>query len=177
MYQADRINQPSPGRDSECGYRRTRHRRSSLRRRNQPGESGTTHFHTFLFCIISIASYELSCDPVWTDGMDRDDSYPDQSCPMADHHRGTMAESHWEDHCSSASICSQSSDEEMKPMGHSKGELYPPGGDTRDYPTTVCNILTHSGPSAGMGPPVDLGGPPYSGKEYLHSRPHRGIYR
>lgn len=57
MYQADRINQPSPGRDSECGYRRTRHRRSSLRRRNQPGESGTTHFHTFLFCIISIASY------------------------------------------------------------------------------------------------------------------------
>uniref|UniRef100_A0A4W6CJN2 Potassium voltage-gated channel, subfamily H (eag-related), member 6a n=1 Tax=Lates calcarifer TaxID=8187 RepID=A0A4W6CJN2_LATCA len=120
---ADRINQPTPSRDSECGYRRTRHRRGSLRRRNRP------------------------------DGMDREDSYPDQSCPMANHHRGTMAGSHWEDLCSSASICSQSSDEEMKPMGHSKGELYPPGGDTRDYPPAVVNILPHSGPSAGMGPP------------------------
>ncbi|XP_023269517.1 potassium voltage-gated channel subfamily H member 6 isoform X2 [Seriola lalandi dorsalis] len=129
---ADRINQPTPSRDSECGYRRARHRRSSLRRRNRP------------------------------DGMDREDSYPDQSCPMANHHRATMAGSHWEDLCSSASICSQSSDEEMKHMGHSKGELYPPGGDTRDYPPAVVNILPHSGPSAGMGPPVDLGGPPFS---------------
>ncbi|KAI3359577.1 hypothetical protein L3Q82_013976 [Scortum barcoo] len=128
---ADRINQPTPGRDSECGYRQSRHRRSSLRRRNRP------------------------------DGMDREDSYPDQSCPMVNHHRGTMAGPHWEDLCSSASICSQSSDEEMKPMGHSKGELYPPGGDTRDYPPAVVNLLPHSGPSAGMGPPVDLGGPPY----------------
>ncbi|XP_040918395.1 potassium voltage-gated channel subfamily H member 6a isoform X2 [Toxotes jaculatrix] len=129
---ADRVNQTTPSRDSECGYRRTRHRRSSLRRRNRP------------------------------DGMDREDSYPDHSCPMANHHRGTMAGSHWEDLCSSASICSQSSDEETKPMGHSKGELYPPGGDTRDYPPAVVNILPHSGPSAGMGPPVDLGGPPFS---------------
>ncbi|XP_042249096.1 potassium voltage-gated channel subfamily H member 6a isoform X2 [Thunnus maccoyii] len=129
---ADRVNQPTPGRDSECGYRRKRHRRRSLRRRNRP------------------------------DGMDRDDSYPDQSCPMANHHRDTIAGSHWEDLCSSASICSQSSDEEMKPVGHSKGELYPPGGDTRDYPPAVVNLLPHSGPSAGMGPPVDLGGPPYS---------------
>uniref|UniRef100_A0A671YD82 Potassium voltage-gated channel, subfamily H (eag-related), member 6a n=1 Tax=Sparus aurata TaxID=8175 RepID=A0A671YD82_SPAAU len=111
---ADRINQPTPGRDSECGYRRTRHRRSSLRRRNRP------------------------------DGMDREDSYPDQPCPMANHHQGTMAESHWEDLCSSGSICSQSSDEEMKPMGHSKGELYPPGGDTRDYPPAVVNLLPHT---------------------------------
>ncbi|XP_039976097.1 potassium voltage-gated channel subfamily H member 6a isoform X2 [Xiphias gladius] len=128
----DRINQPTPSRDSECGYRRTTHRRSSLRRRNRP------------------------------DGMDREDSYPDQSCPMANHHRGTTAGSHWEDLCSSASICSQSSDEEMKPMGLSKGELYPPGGDTRDYPPAVANILPHSGPSAGMGAPVDLGGQPFS---------------
>uniref|UniRef100_A0A3B4ZUJ0 Potassium voltage-gated channel subfamily H member 6 n=1 Tax=Stegastes partitus TaxID=144197 RepID=A0A3B4ZUJ0_9TELE len=128
---ADRINQTTPGRDSECGYRLTRHRRS-LRRRNRP------------------------------DGMDREDSYPDQSCPMANHHRGTMAGSQWEDLCSSASVCSQSSDEEMKPVGHSKGEPYPPGGDTRDYPPAVVNLLPHSGPSAGMGPPVDLGGPPYT---------------
>ncbi|CAI5676209.1 potassium voltage-gated channel subfamily H member 6a isoform X1 [Oreochromis aureus] len=128
----DRINQPTPGRDSECGYRLTRHRRSSLRRRNRP------------------------------DGMDREDPYPDQSRSMSNHHRGTMAGSHWEDLCSSASICSQSSDEEMKPIGHSKGELYPHAGDTRDYPSAVVNLLPHSGPSAGIGPPVDLGGPPYS---------------
>ncbi|XP_056263243.1 potassium voltage-gated channel subfamily H member 6a isoform X2 [Pseudoliparis swirei] len=124
---ADRIQQPTPGRDSECGYRRTRHRRSSLRRRNRP------------------------------DGMDREDSYPDQSCPMANHHQGMMAESHWEDLCSSASIGSQSSDEEMKPLGHSKGELYP-----TDCPSAVVNLLPHSGPSAAIGPPVDPGGPPYS---------------
>ncbi|XP_029914633.1 potassium voltage-gated channel subfamily H member 6a isoform X2 [Myripristis murdjan] len=128
---ADRINQPTPSGDSECSYRRPRHRRSSLRRRNRP------------------------------DGMDRDDSYPDQSCPMGNHHRSTGG-SHWEDLCSSASICSQSSDEEVKPTGHGKGELYPPGGDTRDYPPAVVNLLPPSGPSAGMGPPVDHGGPPYS---------------
>ncbi|XP_060882680.1 potassium voltage-gated channel subfamily H member 6a isoform X1 [Labrus mixtus] len=129
---ADRINQTSPGKDSECGYRRARHRRSSLRRRNRP------------------------------DGMDRDDSYPDQSCLMGNHHQGVTTGSHWDDLCSSPSICSQSSDEEMKPMGQSKVELYPPGSDTRDYPPAVVNLLPHSGPSAGMGPPVDLGGPPYS---------------
>ncbi|XP_062264179.1 potassium voltage-gated channel subfamily H member 6a isoform X2 [Platichthys flesus] len=129
---ADRINQPTPSRDSECGYRRTRHRRSSLRRRNRP------------------------------DGMDREDSYPDQSCTMANHHQSAMAGAHWDDLCSSTSICSQSSDEEMKPMRHSKGELYPPTGDARDCPPAVVNILPHSGPSAGVGPPVDRGGPPLS---------------
>ncbi|KAA8585437.1 hypothetical protein FQN60_004131 [Etheostoma spectabile] len=128
---ADRIHQPTQGRESECGYRRTRHRRSSLRRRNRP------------------------------DGMDREDSYPDQSCPMANH-QGTMSGSHWEDLCSSASICSQSSDEEMTPMGQSKGELYPTRGDTRDYSPAAVNLLPHSGPSARMGPPVDPGGPQYS---------------
>lgn len=56
-------------------------------------------------------------------------------------------------------------------MGLSKGELYPPGGDTRDYPPAVANILPHSGPSAGMGAPVDLGGQPFSSKEatYIQS--------
>ncbi|XP_068192185.1 potassium voltage-gated channel subfamily H member 6a [Antennarius striatus] len=127
---ADRINQTTM--DSECGYRRTRRRRSSLRHRNRP------------------------------DGMDRKDSYPDQSCQMATYRRGTKTESHWADLCSSASICSQSSDEEMKPMGHSKEELYPHGGDNRDYPPAVVNLLPRSGTSGGMGPPVDLGGPPYS---------------
>ncbi|XP_029013982.1 potassium voltage-gated channel subfamily H member 6a isoform X2 [Betta splendens] len=125
---ADRINQPTPSRDSECGYRRSRHRRGSLRRRNRP------------------------------DGTDREDSYPDRSCAMLNHHGG----SHWEDLCSSASICSQSSDDELKPVGQSKVELYPAGGDTRDYPPAVVNMLPHSGPSTGMVPPVDLGGSPYS---------------
>nr|XP_040047636.1 potassium voltage-gated channel subfamily H member 6a isoform X1 [Gasterosteus aculeatus aculeatus] len=128
---ADRIQQPTPGRDSECGYRRTRHRKSSLRRRNRP------------------------------DGMDREDSCPNQSCPMANHQQGTMSGSHWEGLCSSASICSQSSDEEIRPMGHRKGELFPTG-DTRDYLPAVVNLLPQSGPSAGMGPPVDLTGPQYS---------------
>ena len=112
----------------------------------------------------------LSRDSVCTDGMDREDSYPDQSCTMANHHQSTMAGPDWDDLCSSTSICSQSSDEEMKPMGHSKGELYPPSGDTRDYPPEVVNILPHSGPSAGVGPPVERGGPPISGRESTYIR-------
>lgn len=98
------------------------------------------------------------------DGMDREDSYPDQTCSLGNH-RGLIAGTNWEDLCSSASICSQSSDEEMKPVGQSKGELYLSRGDTRDYTSTVVNILPPSGPSAGIGPPVDLGGPPYSGED------------
>uniref|UniRef100_A0A3Q3N7Y2 Potassium voltage-gated channel, subfamily H (eag-related), member 6a n=1 Tax=Mastacembelus armatus TaxID=205130 RepID=A0A3Q3N7Y2_9TELE len=124
---ADRVNQPTPSRESECGCRQARHRRNSLRH-----------------------------------GMDREDSYPDQLCPMGNHHRGLITGSHWEDLCSNASICSQSSDEEMKPVGHSKGELYPPGSDTRDYPSAVVNILPHGAASAGLGQPIELGGPPYS---------------
>ncbi|XP_068606493.1 potassium voltage-gated channel subfamily H member 6a [Brachionichthys hirsutus] len=129
---ADRINQTTPAMDSECGYRRTRRRRSSLHRRNRP------------------------------DGMNCEDSYPDQSCQMANYRRGTKAGSHWEELCSSASICSQSSDEEMKTMGHSREELYPHGGDNRDYPPAAVNLLPRSGTSGGTAPPVDLGGPPYS---------------
>jgi len=117
--------------------------------------------HVSVFTNLHIVLYWLSCDNVCADGMDREDSYPDQSCPMANHHQGMMAESHWEDLCSSASIGSQSSDEEMKPLGHSKGELYP-----TDCPSAVVNLLPHSGPSAAIGPPVDPGGPPYSGKQF-----------
>ncbi|XP_016896313.1 potassium voltage-gated channel subfamily H member 6a isoform X1 [Cynoglossus semilaevis] len=124
---ADRINQSTPGRSSEH-RRRARHRRSSVWQRNRP------------------------------DGMDCDTSYPDQSCPILNHHQNTStAGSNWEDLCSSASVCSQSSDEEIKPVGQSKGELYHIGGDPRDYP-----LLPHSGPSAGIGPSADLGAPPFS---------------
>ncbi|XP_037544652.1 potassium voltage-gated channel subfamily H member 6a [Nematolebias whitei] len=126
---ADRINQTTPSRNSECGCRPTRHRRGSLRRRNRP------------------------------DGMDHEDSYPDRSCSMANHHRSAGAGSHWEDLCSS---CSQSSDEELKPVQHNKKELYVHGGDSRDYQPAVVSLPPHSGPSAGVGQSVELGGPPYS---------------
>ncbi|XP_017274925.1 potassium voltage-gated channel subfamily H member 6a [Kryptolebias marmoratus] len=126
---ADRINQTTPSRNSECGCRLTRHRRSSLRRRNRP------------------------------DGMDHEDPYPDRSCSMANHRQGTGAGSRWDDLCSS---CSQSSDEEMKPVQRSKKELYVRGGDSRDYQPAVVGLLSHSGPSAGVGQPVELGSPPYS---------------
>uniref|UniRef100_A0A8C5HH67 Cyclic nucleotide-binding domain-containing protein n=1 Tax=Gouania willdenowi TaxID=441366 RepID=A0A8C5HH67_GOUWI len=125
----DRVNQQSPSRDSACGYRLTRHRRKSLRRRNRP------------------------------DGMDREESYPDPPCPLANYHCGTMTGSHLEEQCSSASISSHSSDEEMKPVRESKGELYPPRGDTRAYPQKVVDPLPHSGTAAGMGAPVELRAP------------------
>lgn len=165
MYQADRINQPTLSRDSERRYRR-RHRRSFLRRRNRPGNRlgqvlSSEHI-SMLFCQMS----DLYISVPWLspDGMDREEYYPDRSCPMANHHRGTAAGSHWENRCSSGSVCSGlSSDEETKPTGHSRGEQHPPGSDTREHPPAVVNLLPPSGPSAGTGPPVDLGGPPYSG--------------
>lgn len=126
---ADRINQSTPGRDSECGFHRRRHRRGSLRRRNRP------------------------------DGMDREDTFPDQSGPVPNHH--CSPGSQWGDLCSSGSLCSQSSDEETKPVGRSKTELYPSGADPREYPPVV-NHLPHSGPSAAIGRPVDIIGPSYS---------------
>ncbi|XP_061568607.1 potassium voltage-gated channel subfamily H member 6a isoform X2 [Cololabis saira] len=132
---ADRINRRKLSRDSEYGCRLTRHRRSSLRRRNRP--DGTDH-----------EDHE-------------EDSFPDQSCPMANHHQSTAERSHWEDLCTSASICSQSSEEEMKPVQRSKGEPYPPGPDARDYPSAVVSLLPHSGPSAELAPSVDLGSAPY----------------
>lgn len=159
MYQADRINQPSPDRDCHCSYRRARRRRSSLRRRNRPGEWGQRSPSA------PIVSKGMTESPVtvWADGTDHEDSYHDQSCHMVNHHRGTTAESPWEDLCSSVSICSQSSDEEMKPVDRNRVEMYPPAGDSRDYPATVLNLVPHTAPSAGLGPSVDLGGPPYPG--------------
>ncbi|XP_075873142.1 potassium voltage-gated channel subfamily H member 6a [Nelusetta ayraudi] len=123
---ADRVDQKSPGRDSECGYQRARRHRGSLHRRNRP------------------------------DGTDHEDSeYPDPAG-----HCGA-GESRWDELCSSGSLCSQSSDEDVKPMARSRAELYPAGGDAREFPPRMCGLLRHSGPSATRGPPADLGGPPY----------------
>ncbi|XP_057673096.1 potassium voltage-gated channel subfamily H member 6a isoform X1 [Corythoichthys intestinalis] len=129
---ADRLNQTTPSKDSECGYRRTRRRRGSPRRRNRP------------------------------DGTDREDTYPEQSCPLANRHR--VATSRWDEQCSSETFSSESSDEEVKRGRRSgKGELYaPPAGDARDYPPGVMNLLPHARPPPGMGKPMDLAGPPYS---------------
>ncbi|KAG7459768.1 hypothetical protein MATL_G00214240 [Megalops atlanticus] len=126
---ADRIIQPIPSEDSDCGYRRPRRRRNSLHCRNRP------------------------------DGMDREDSYPDQPCPTLGNHGGAVPHSHWDELCSSPSPCSQSSEDEMKPVGHGKAELYPPGGDTHDYPPAVVSLLPPSGAPAGMGEPLDRGHP------------------
>ncbi|XP_045077039.1 potassium voltage-gated channel subfamily H member 6-like isoform X2 [Coregonus clupeaformis] len=108
------------------------------------------------------------------DGMDREDSFPDQSCPLGNHN-GPDTSSHWEGMCSSASACSQSSDDEMKPLGHSKAELYPSGDDTDDYPPAVVSLLPPSGPSAGMGPPLDRGSHQYTAAAPINM-PGPGVY-
>ncbi|XP_066554571.1 potassium voltage-gated channel subfamily H member 6a isoform X2 [Amia ocellicauda] len=126
---ADRIINPLPSEDSDCGYRRPRRRKNSLHRRNRP------------------------------DGMDREDSYPDQPCPAMVNHRGAPQRPHWDELCSSPSPCSQSSEDEMKPLGHSKGELYSPSGDARDYTPAVVNLLPPSGNTASMGGPLERGHP------------------
>lgn len=153
--QADRVNQKSPGRDSECGYQRVRRRRDSLHRRNRPGECRRDDcFPSCLRCSLAEACFAIS----GTDGTDHEDS----ECPDPAG-RCRAGKSRWDQVCSSGSLCSQSSDEDAKPMAHSRAELYPAGGDAREFPPRMCGLLRHSGPSASRGPPVDLGGPPYSG--------------
>ncbi|KAK1160345.1 potassium voltage-gated channel subfamily H member 6-like [Acipenser oxyrinchus oxyrinchus] len=121
---ADRIIHSLPSEDSDCGYRRPRRRRNSLHRRNRP------------------------------DGMDREDSHPDQSCPQLPNHRGAVPRQPWDELCSSPSPCSESSEDEMKPLGQSKGELYPPRGDNQDCHPTMVNLLTpSSNPALEQGPP------------------------
>ncbi|XP_041087703.1 potassium voltage-gated channel subfamily H member 6a isoform X3 [Polyodon spathula] len=121
---ADRIIHSLPSEDSDCGYRRPRRRRNSLHRRNRP------------------------------DGMDREDSHPDQSCPQLPNHQGAVPRQPYDELCSSPSPCSASSEDEMKPLGQSKGELYPPRGDNQDYHPTMVNLLTPSSNAAlEQGPP------------------------
>ncbi|XP_077415516.1 potassium voltage-gated channel subfamily H member 6a isoform X2 [Vanacampus margaritifer] len=130
---ADRVNLPTPSKDSECGTRHHRGSpRGSPRRRNRP------------------------------DGMDREDSYPEQSCPMSNHHK--VATPRWDEQCSSDTFSSESSDEERKYVRRgSKGESYPsPPGGARDYPPAVMNLMPRGRPAPEMAKPVDLAGPPYS---------------
>ncbi|KAJ3601300.1 hypothetical protein NHX12_032272 [Muraenolepis orangiensis] len=131
---ADRINQVTPSGESECDYRPTRHGRHSMRRRNRP------------------------------DGTDGQDACPHQPCPARDPH-GDAGVSPWDELCSSASsLYSRSSDEEGKPAGHGKARAFPPGGggNRRDYPPAAVGLLPPNGASAGLGPPLDHAGPPYS---------------
>ncbi|XP_028674224.2 potassium voltage-gated channel subfamily H member 6a [Erpetoichthys calabaricus] len=128
---ADRIVNSLPSEDSECGYRRARRRRHSLHRRNRP------------------------------DGMDREDSYPDHTCHHLPNHQGAMLRPDWNELSSSSSLCSQSSEDEVKPSSQSKVE---PRGELRDYLPTVVNLRPPGTNAAGMGghpypaPPINMPG-------------------
>lgn len=54
VYQADRIMHATPSEDSECGYRRPRHRRNPLQR-NRPGKSA----HLVWYCYRNILFWSL----------------------------------------------------------------------------------------------------------------------
>ncbi|KAL4658203.1 potassium voltage-gated channel subfamily H member 6 [Arapaima gigas] len=129
---ADRIIQPIPSEDSDCGYHRPRRRRNSLHRRNRP------------------------------DGMDREDSCPNPSCRSLGNHRASVPRPRWDELCSSGSLCSQSSEDEVKTAGHSKSELYPSGGDAWEYPPAVVSLLPPAGTTASVGGPLERGRP-YAG--------------
>ncbi|KAJ8364419.1 hypothetical protein SKAU_G00132500 [Synaphobranchus kaupii] len=105
----DGIFQALPSEDSECGYRRPRRKRKSLHRRNRP------------------------------DGMDREESYSKQPCPTMGNHQGVAPGPQWDELCSTGSSCSQSSEEEMKTLGHSPTEI----------------LLPSSSATAGMGGPME----------------------
>ncbi|KAJ8284321.1 hypothetical protein COCON_G00031710 [Conger conger] len=110
---------------SECGHRRPRRKRDSMHRRNRP------------------------------DGMDREESCPNQPCPTMGNHQGAAPGPQWDELCSTGSSCTQSSEEEMKPLSHSPSELYPPGGDSFDYPRAMVSLLPPSTVPAGMGGPME----------------------
>ncbi|XP_041940783.1 potassium voltage-gated channel subfamily H member 6a isoform X1 [Alosa sapidissima] len=133
----DRIMQPTPSEESDCGYHRPRRRRNSLHRRNRP------------------------------DGMDRDDAYPDQSCAAVGNHRGALSRSHWDELGSSGSAASLSSEEDVKVLGAGRAELYPtPAGnaEARDYQPAVVNLLPPNSTAQSMGthpymaPPLNVSG-------------------
>ncbi|XP_063079281.1 potassium voltage-gated channel subfamily H member 6a isoform X2 [Engraulis encrasicolus] len=105
----DRIMQPTPSEDSDCCYHRPRRRKNSLHRRNRP------------------------------DGMDRDDSNPDQSFVVVGNHRGVLSESHWDELGSSGgSAASLSSEDDAKGPGATG-----PGACSELYPTATANATAN----------------------------------
>ncbi|KAL2101234.1 hypothetical protein ACEWY4_002995 [Coilia grayii] len=126
----DRIMQPTPSEESDCCYHRPRRRKNSLHHRNRP------------------------------DGMDREDSYPDQSFAVVGNHRGALSRPHWDELCSSGSgsVVSLSSEEDVKVPGAGRSELYPSSAsananpDAREYQPAVVNLLPPSSAAQSMAP-------------------------
>ena len=116
--------------------------------------------YNYMFTKNTRCDLGLLLSPSCPDGMDREDSYPDQSCPMGNH-RDPNTSSQWDDLCSSTSACS--SDDEMKPVGHSKAELR---CDTHDYRPAAVSLLGSGGPSAGLPGAMERGGQHYTGKRH-----------
>uniref|UniRef100_A0A8C1UK68 Potassium voltage-gated channel, subfamily H (eag-related), member 6a n=1 Tax=Cyprinus carpio TaxID=7962 RepID=A0A8C1UK68_CYPCA len=109
---ADRNMHPTPSEDSDCGYRRPRHRRNPLQR-NRP-------------------------DGMDRDGMD---TYPVQTCSPVGNHRGAIPLSHWDELCSNASADSMSSEEDMKPLVSGQGEMYSPGTEMQECSPSVVSLM------------------------------------
>uniref|UniRef100_A0A672LRX5 Potassium voltage-gated channel subfamily H member 6-like n=1 Tax=Sinocyclocheilus grahami TaxID=75366 RepID=A0A672LRX5_SINGR len=114
---ADRNMHPTPSEDSDCGYRRPRHRRNPLQR-NRP-------------------------DGMDRDGMD---TYPVQSCSPVGNHRGAITLSHWDELYSNASADSLSSEEDMKPLVSGRGEMYSPGTEMQEYSPSVVSLMPAATP-------------------------------
>ncbi|XP_051745779.1 potassium voltage-gated channel subfamily H member 6a isoform X3 [Ctenopharyngodon idella] len=131
---ADRIMHQTPSEDSDCGYRRPRHRRNPLQR-NRP-------------------------DGMDRDGID---TYPVQSCSPVGNHRGAIPLSHWDELCSNASAASLSSEEDLKPLVSGRGtDMYSPGTEMQEYShSAVSHLPPGNSTASAMGGP--LGGPhPYT---------------
>ncbi|XP_067238077.1 potassium voltage-gated channel subfamily H member 6a isoform X5 [Chanodichthys erythropterus] len=133
---ADRIMHQTPSEDSDCGYRRPRHRRNPLQR-NRPGN----------------------------DGMDRDgmETYPVQSCSPVGNHRGAIPLSHWDELCSNASAASLSSEEDLKPLVSARGtDMYSPGTEMQEYThSAISHLPPGNSTASAMGGPLG-GAHPYT---------------
>ncbi|XP_051994688.1 potassium voltage-gated channel subfamily H member 6-like isoform X1 [Xyrauchen texanus] len=116
---ADRIMHPTPSEDSDCGYRRPRHRRNPLQR-NRP-------------------------DGMDRDGMD---TYPIQTCSPIGNHRGAMPLTHWDELCSNTSAASLSSEGDLKPLVPGRGKIYSPGMEMQEYTPSAVSMGGSQDPGA-----------------------------
>lgn len=90
-----------------------------------------------------------------SDGTEREDSYPDQSCSSMGNHRRVLLHSNWDELGSSVSAASLSSEDELKHSGPGRGDVYSP--EVREYVPTVVNLVPPS--------TRERGAHPYSGTE------------